>query len=551
MRVSGMPRFLLEARKPHSIQSPDFRKSFFGRLTLADTKMAATNDNDVSTSYDRKSALKSFDDTKEGVKGLLRIFYHPPDEYSINNTSDSEEAQFSIPVIDLNGLSDPTKRKGIIADAADASESWGFFQIVNHGLPVDVLEEIKDGAPTNWRDTFTCYMTPTPKTEDLPEVCREILVEYSNQVIKLGKLLLELLSEGLGLKRSHLNDIDCGEGLLVIGHYYPACPQSELTLGTTKHADNTFITVLLQDNIGGLQVLHHTKWIDVPPVPGSLVVNIGDFLQLISNDKFKSVEHRELLSEDNPAKYRETTLRDYNAYYRESPKDNEPSSIRLELGELGHGSNSYHGIDLSTTQTENSDGSDEAKTGDSFGNGSDDGMEVSESQDGSDDEQSTMFNGKPYKDLKLDDLSNVVFKSGEEAKMFYLHYLVAKGFSIRKYKLAWNSENTVIIRREMVCAREGVRNKGKKSRVCEEDVDAGLEDRLIHKTKKANKQKVLHRSYVKDSERSCRGKKMVKPVSSRSRRLSRQNCLAQFTVKYDRKRGDIMHRRLGRNIIIH
>lgn len=55
------------------------------------------------------------------------------------------------------------------------------------------------------------------------------------------------------------------------------------------------------------------------------------------------------------------------------------------------------GIDLSTTQTENSDGSDEAKTRDSFGNGSDDRMEVSESEDRSDDEQCTMFNGKPYK----------------------------------------------------------------------------------------------------------------------------------------------------------
>lgn len=109
--------------------------------------------------------------------------------------------------------------------------------------------------------------------------CREILVEYSKQVMKLGKLLFELLSEALGLKPSHLNDIDCSEGLLVLGHYYPPCPQPELTMGTSKHADNNFMSILLQDDIGGLQVFHQNKWIDVPHVPGALVVNIGDLIQ--------------------------------------------------------------------------------------------------------------------------------------------------------------------------------------------------------------------------------------------------------------------------------
>jgi isopenicillin N synthase-like dioxygenase len=50
-------------------------------------------------------------------------------------------------------------------------------------------------------------------------------------------------------------------------------------MATINHADADFITVLLQDHIGGLQVLHKDIWIDVPPLPEALVVNIGEFMQ--------------------------------------------------------------------------------------------------------------------------------------------------------------------------------------------------------------------------------------------------------------------------------
>lgn len=109
--------------------------------------------------------------------------------------------------------------------------------------------------------------------------CRDILEQYSKQMMKLGILLFELLSEALGLNPNHLYEIDCTEGLAVLCHYYPACPQPELTLGTSKHSDNDFLTVLLQDHIGGLQVFYQDMWVDIPPVPGALVVNIGDLLQ--------------------------------------------------------------------------------------------------------------------------------------------------------------------------------------------------------------------------------------------------------------------------------
>ena len=98
--------------------------------------------------------------------------------------------------------------------------------------------------------------------------------------MNLGYSLLELLSEALGLDSNYLKDMDCAKGLALVCQYYPACPQPELTIGVSKHADNDFLTVLLQDHIGGLQVFHQNQWVDVPPIPGALVVNIGDLLQV-------------------------------------------------------------------------------------------------------------------------------------------------------------------------------------------------------------------------------------------------------------------------------
>lgn len=102
-------------------------------------------------------------------------------------------------------------------------------------------------------------------------------------MLKVGDELLGLLCEGLGLEKNKLKEMSCLDGRMMVNHYYPYCPQPDLTVGITSHTDPGVVTVLVQNEVGGLQVkIGDDDWVDVEPVPGALVINIGDILQVFT-----------------------------------------------------------------------------------------------------------------------------------------------------------------------------------------------------------------------------------------------------------------------------
>lgn len=303
------------------------------------------SENKESPDYDRAKELKAFDDSKTGVKGLIdagiqkipKIFVRPADELVKELSLECPSHDLRAPVIDLDGVGDRDGRQKIIDQVRDASREWGIFLVTNHGIPLAILDGMLDGIrgfheqdgeikktfysrertrrvnfssnidlfqsrAANWRDTLSISMSASQNLdpEELPAICRNSSVEYITHVTRLGEIVFELLSEALGLKPNYLNGLECAKGRTFVCHYYPPCPQPELTLGTDKHTDPAFLTILLQDQIRALQVLHDNLWINVEPIPGALIVNIGDLLQILSNDEFVSPTHRVIANKEGP-----------------------------------------------------------------------------------------------------------------------------------------------------------------------------------------------------------------------------------------------------------
>ncbi len=260
-----------------------------------------------------------------------------------------------VPIIDIAPLwrSDSDGQLRETVEAIDAAcRQWGFFQVVNHGVPDTLIRrvwsethrffalerEVKlsisrtkenprgyyDRELTkNARDlkeVFDFAKAPHPELPDdhpenrsavdgynrwppaLPEF-KSSLVDYFAACERLGLKLLEAMCGGLGLPVDTLQSpFTAGHTSFVRLNYYPlddpldpAAAATTTDLGDMAlhhHTDAGALTILLQDDVGGLQVQSGDEWVDVAPVDGAFVIYVGDMMQVWSNDHYPAALHR-------------------------------------------------------------------------------------------------------------------------------------------------------------------------------------------------------------------------------------------------------------------
>ncbi|TXG71207.1 hypothetical protein EZV62_006142 [Acer yangbiense] len=312
------------------------------------------------TSHEKSSLFNFVVQEGNGVKGMVDLGlstvpapYIQPEKERI----DKQTARVcTLPPIDLSKLGG-SENDRVVEEITRAAETLGFFQVVNHEVPIELLKKLKDTAHSffglapekkavyrkgaspsplvkygtsfvpekekalEWKDYISMtYTNDAEALQNWPKECkslgviglwdgggpvvygfwwfgwaagevvgwREVALEYLKASVKIVRKLMEVLLENIGAKPDDAK-IDALIGLKMVNmNFYPTCPDPELTVGVGRHSDLGALTVLLQDGIGGLyvkveediaNVAKKGEWVEIPPIDGALVINVGDTLQ--------------------------------------------------------------------------------------------------------------------------------------------------------------------------------------------------------------------------------------------------------------------------------
>ncbi len=230
-----------------------------------------------------------------------------------------------------------------ISSLDHACRDWGFFRLEQHGISAEKEAAFVSGVADffampktaketlyrtednpwgyydkeltknrqDWKEIFDLgidvaesgYNSRTPWPERLPAF-KALMLDWFAECEAISLELLSAISKSLGQPRSKLTPYfsPLNTSFLRLNHY-PTChnPADPLEaypesghLGISHHTDAGALTVLWQDQIPGLQVRHQENWITVAPEPGTLIINVGDLVQVWSNDRYQAPLHRVL-----------------------------------------------------------------------------------------------------------------------------------------------------------------------------------------------------------------------------------------------------------------
>ncbi|BFG41691.1 hypothetical protein CerSpe_279650 [Prunus speciosa] len=254
------------------------------------------------------------------------------------------------PIISPDSITDPKAIEGVVREIGSACKGWGFFQVINHGVQLDKLRNIEAAARKffalpleekrkirrdensvlgyfdcertknvrDWKEVFDftveepTLVPASPDPEDKEETewynqwpehppeLREVCEEYAREVEKLALKLMGLIALSLGLPENRFSSYFKDQTTSVRLNHYPVCPSPQLALGVGRHKDSGALTVLAQDDVGGLEVRRKTDgaWIRVKPTPNAYIINVGDCIQVWTNEKYQSVEHRVMVNSE-------------------------------------------------------------------------------------------------------------------------------------------------------------------------------------------------------------------------------------------------------------
>ncbi|KAJ7957042.1 putative Gibberellin 20-oxidase [Quillaja saponaria] len=276
-----------------------------------------------------KVNFQKVDESGVLIFDTAKLQNHLPNEFiwpsgDLVNSDNTTQQELNEPLIDLGGVLRSDEEA--IATAAQlvrtACLKHGFFQVTNHGIDPDLVREAYDEIDTIFDLPMDKKLSLRRKPGDVVgydanhsnplsfvdyfksvvgqefEHTGRVYQRYCEAMKELSLVIMELLAISLGVDRMHYREFFNDQRSIMRCNLYPPCISSGLTLGTGPHCDPTSLTILHQDQVGGLEVFADNKWQAVRPRHDAFVINLGDTFMALSNGKYKSCLHRALVNED-------------------------------------------------------------------------------------------------------------------------------------------------------------------------------------------------------------------------------------------------------------